>query len=100
MTFGRNKNKLYPKTMKFWSSHENTFLLLYQHFHLDSTSFLSPLIQKYLIQCFSPHLSPDQRDKTENPESLKRIDRQQNRENYDLVDTYIGLEKNVAKTLN
>ena len=33
-----------------------------------------------------------ERDKIENPQSLKRIDNQQNRENVDLVDTDIELE--------
>ena len=34
---------------------------------------------------------------TENPESLKMIDIQQNRDNDDIVDTYIDLEKNVVE---
>ena len=38
-----------------------------------------------------------ERYQIENLESLKRIDSQQNRYNYDLVDTYIKLEKNVVK---
>ena len=39
-------------------------------------------------------------DQIENPVSLKSIDIKQNRENDDLVDTDIDLEKNVVRTLN
>ena len=39
----------------------------------------------------------DERDQIENPESLKRIDSQNNKENDDIVDIYIELETNVVK---
>ena len=36
------------------------FILLYQYFNLEFLSFFLSLIQKYLIHCFPPHLSPSQ----------------------------------------
>ena len=45
----------------------------------------------------SEELETDERYQIEIPESLKRIDIQQNIENHDLVNTFIDLETNVVK---
>ena len=48
----------------------------------------------------SEELETDERYQIENTESLKRIDSQKDRDNDDIVDIYIELEKNVVKTLS